>query len=88
MCIRDSRVTVPVGVAEEAGKAFMGDNFKMTLKDLEGRMREAAANLEFANDALSGDGETADRGAVKKVRAEAKAEADERFRKARLGRRR
>ena len=102
------RVTVPVGVAEEAGKAFMGDNFKITLKDLEGRMREAAANLEFetaarlrdeikrlklldlefANDALTGDGEAADRGAVKKVRAEAKAEADERFRKARLGRRR
>jgi excinuclease ABC subunit B len=25
----------------------MGDNFKITLKDLETRMREAAANLEF-----------------------------------------
>jgi excinuclease ABC subunit B len=41
------RVTVPVGVAEEAGKAFLGDNFKTTLKDLEGRMRAAASNLEF-----------------------------------------
>jgi len=40
------RVTVPVGVAED-GKPFMGDNFKTTLKDLESRMREAAANLEF-----------------------------------------
>jgi excinuclease ABC subunit B len=102
------RVTVPVGVAEEAGKAFMGDNFKTTLKDLEGRMRTAASNLEFeeaarlrdeikrlklldlefANDALTGEGETVDRSAVKRVRAEAKAEADERFRKSRLGRRR
>ena len=102
------RVTVPAGVAEDGAKPFLGDNFKATLKDLEGRMREAAANLEFetaarlrdeikrlklldlefANDALTGDGEAADRGAVKKVRAEAKAEADERFRKARLGRRR
>jgi len=40
------RVTVGVGVAEGA-KPFMGDNFKTTLKDLEARMREAAANLEF-----------------------------------------
>jgi excinuclease ABC subunit B len=40
------RVTVPVGIAED-GKPFMGDNFKITLKDLETRMREAAANLEF-----------------------------------------
>ena len=39
-------VTVSAGVAE-AGKAFMGDNFKTTLKDLEGRMRAAASNLEF-----------------------------------------
>ena len=35
---------------------------------------------------LTSEGETADRGAVKKVKAAAKAEADERFRKARLGR--
>ena len=40
------RVTVPVGVAED-GKPFIGDNFKATLRDLEARMREAAANLEF-----------------------------------------
>jgi excinuclease ABC subunit B len=40
------RVTVPVGVAEGA-TPFLGDNFKTTLKDLENRMREAAANLEF-----------------------------------------
>jgi excinuclease ABC subunit B len=41
------RVTVPAGVAEEGGAAFLGSNFKATLKDLEGRMRAAAANLEF-----------------------------------------
>jgi len=99
------RVTVPVGVAED-GKPFMGDNFKTTLKDLEAKMREAAANLEFetaarlrdeikrlkmldlefANEMITPDGETADRGAVKRVKAEAKAESAERFRKARLGR--
>jgi excinuclease ABC subunit B len=39
-------VTVPVGVAED-GKPFVGDNFKATLRDLEGRMRAAASNLEF-----------------------------------------
>jgi len=86
----------------------MGDNFKATLRDLEGRMRAAASNLEFeeaarlrdevkrlklldlefANDALTAPGEAVDRGAVKRVKAEAKAESDERFRKARLGRRR
>jgi excinuclease ABC subunit B len=102
------RVTVPVGVAEDGSKPFMGDNFKATLRDLEGRMRAAASNLEFeeaarlrdeikrlklldlefANDALTAPGEAVDRGAVKRVKAEAKAESDERFRKARLGRRR
>jgi excinuclease ABC subunit B len=41
------RVTVPVGVAEDGAKPFMGDNFKATLRDLEGRMRAAASNLEF-----------------------------------------
>jgi excinuclease ABC subunit B len=101
------RVTVPVGVAED-GKPFMGDNFKTTLKDLEGRMRAAASNLEFeeaarlrdeikrlklldlefANDVLTAPGEVVDRTAVKRIKAEAKAESDERFRKARLGRRR
>jgi excinuclease ABC subunit B len=101
-------VTVPAGVAEEGGgKAFLGDNFKTTLKDLEGRMRAAASNLEFeeaarlrdeikrlklldlefANDALSGPGEGGDRGAVKQIRAEARAEKAEEFRKMR-GRRR
>ena len=95
-------VTVSAGVAE-GGKAFMGDNFKTTLKDLETRMREAAANLEFetaarlrdeikrlkmldlefANEMLTSEGETADRGAVKKVKAEVRAEKAEEFRKAR-----
>lgn len=95
------RVTVPVGVAEDGAKPFMGDNFKATLRDLENRMREAAANLEFetaarlrdeikrlklmdlefANDALTAPGEEVDKGAVKRVRAEARAEAQERFRK-------
>ena len=41
------RVTVPVGVAEDGSKPFLGDNFKATLRDLEGRMKAAAANLEF-----------------------------------------
>ena len=95
------RVLVPVGVAEDAGKPFLGDNFKATLRDLEAKMRQAAADLEFetaarlrdeikrlklldlefANDALTGEGETADREVVKKVRAEARAESQERFRK-------
>jgi len=39
------RLTRP-GVAEEA-KPFIGSNFQAALKDLEGRMREAASNLEF-----------------------------------------
>ena len=93
-------VTVPVGVAE-GDKPFFGDNFRATLKDLEDRMREAAANLEFeeaarlrdeikrmklmdlefANDALTAPGEEVDRTAVKRVKAEARAEAAERFRK-------
>ena len=96
------RVTVPVGVAEDS-RPFMGHNFKTTLKDLETKMREAAANLEFetaarlrdeikrlkmldlefANEVLTAEGETVDRGAVKKVRAEARAEQAERFRKGR-----
>jgi len=98
------RVTVPAGVAEEGAAAFVGNNFKATLRDLENRMKAAAANLEFeeaarlrdeikrlklldlefAADALAGAGETADRGMVKKVKAEARAEAQERFRKGRL----
>ncbi|HEX3699651.1 MAG TPA: excinuclease ABC subunit UvrB [Phenylobacterium sp.] len=95
-------VTVPVGVAED-GKPFMGDNFKTTLKDLEARMREAAANLEFetaarlrdeikrlkmldlefAADALAAPGQTGDREAVKRVKAEVRAEKAAEFRKAR-----
>jgi excinuclease ABC subunit B len=95
-------VLVPAGVAED-GKPFMGDNFKTTLKDLEARMREAAANLEFeeaarlrdeikrlklldlefAADALAGEGQTGDRAAVKQVRAEARAERAAEFRKGR-----
>ena len=99
---RADRVTVSVGVAE-AGKPFVGDNFKMTLKDLETRMREAAANLEFEtaarlrdeikrlktldlefmNDAITADGETADRSAPARLRKEARAEKEEAFRKGR-----
>jgi excinuclease ABC subunit B len=99
------RVTVPVGVAESGdGRAFIGANFKANLKDLEGRMREAASNLEFetaarlrdeikrlkmldlefANEMLTPTGETADRGTVKQLKSEARAEAAERFRKGRL----
>jgi excinuclease ABC subunit B len=40
-------------------------------------------DLEFAADALAGDGEKGDREAVKRVKAEARAEAQERFRKGR-----
>ncbi|ODT88844.1 excinuclease ABC subunit UvrB [Phenylobacterium sp. SCN 70-31] len=95
-------VTVPAGVAE-GDKPFFGDNFKSTLKDLEARMREAAANLEFeeaarlrdevkrlkmldlefANEMLTGEGEAVDRGAVKRVKAEVRAEKAEAFRKGR-----
>jgi len=38
-------------------------------------------DLEFAADALAGEGESGDRAAVKQVRAEARAEQQERFRK-------
>jgi excinuclease ABC subunit B len=41
-------------------------------------------DLEFANDALTAPGEAVDKGAVKRVKAEARAEAAERFRKGRL----
>jgi len=40
-----NRLTRP-GVAESA-KPFIGSNVQAALRDLEGRMREAAANLEF-----------------------------------------
>ena len=39
-------VTVDAGLVE-GGPALMGHNFKATLADMEKRMREAAANLEF-----------------------------------------
>ena len=39
------KLTAP-GVAEES-RPFVGTNFQAALKDLEGRMRNAAANLEF-----------------------------------------
>jgi excinuclease ABC subunit B len=93
-------VTVPAGVAE-GEKPFFGDNFKATLKDLEARMREAAANLEFetaarlrdeikrlkmmdlefANEMLTRDGEQADKGAVKRLKAEVRQEKADEFRK-------
>ncbi|MEH0197554.1 excinuclease ABC subunit UvrB [Caulobacter sp. CCNWLY153] len=46
---RGDRVLVPMGVADASGaeKPFSGDNFKAALRDLEAKMREAAANLEF-----------------------------------------
>src|SRR5450432_1393692 len=43
---RGDRVTVDVGVAEDA-RPFLGSNFQATLRDLEGRMKTAASNLEF-----------------------------------------
>jgi excinuclease ABC subunit B len=100
------RVTVDAGVAESA-RPFLGSNFKATLHDLEGRMKTAAANLEFeeaarlrdeikrlkmldlefANEVFTPEGEAVDKGAVKVVKAQARAEAQERYRKGRLGRR-
>ena len=40
------RVLIPTGVSEDS-RPFLGNNFQATLKDLEGRMRAAASNLEF-----------------------------------------
>ncbi|MBI1686821.1 excinuclease ABC subunit UvrB [Caulobacter hibisci] len=102
---RGDRVLVPMGVSDGAGgeKPFSGDNFKSALRDLEAKMREAAANLEFetaarlrdeikrmklldlefANEVLTGAGETVDKSAPKRVRAEHRAEQAEAFRKAR-----
>jgi len=48
---RGDRVLVPMGVSETDDRPFNGDNFKSALKDLEARMREAAANLEFETSA-------------------------------------
>jgi excinuclease ABC subunit B len=95
------KLTAP-GMKEEA-KPFTGSNFQAALRDLEGRMREAASNLEFeeaarlrdeikrmklmdlefANEALTGEGEAVDTAAPKRWRAEANAEKAERFRKGR-----
>ncbi len=44
---RGDRVTVPVGVQEGGAAAFIGNNFQATVRDVEKKMREAAANLEF-----------------------------------------
>jgi excinuclease ABC subunit B len=97
---RGDRVTIDVGVAEDA-RPFLGSNFQATLRDLEGKMRAHAGNLEFeeaarvrdeikrlklldlefANDALTPAGETADRGAPARARADARAQAAARFRK-------
>ena len=52
------RVTVDAGVAEDA-RPFLGSNFQATLRDLEGRMRAAAANLEFEEAARVRDGDGA-----------------------------
>ena len=38
---------MPVGAAADAAKPFLGNNFQATLRDLETRMRKAAADLEF-----------------------------------------
>jgi excinuclease ABC subunit B len=97
---RGDRVTVDVGVAEDA-RPFLGSNFQATLRDLESRMRTAASNLEFedaarlrdeikrlkmldlefANEALTPTGETPDREAPTRARAQARADAASRFRK-------
>ncbi|MFN4295634.1 MAG: excinuclease ABC subunit UvrB [Brevundimonas sp.] len=96
------KLTAP-GVKEDS-KPFVGTNFQAALKDLESRMREAAANLEFeqaaklrdeikhmklmdlefANEALTGAGETVDKDAPKRDRAAARAASAEAFRKGRL----
>ncbi|MBO9557229.1 MAG: excinuclease ABC subunit UvrB [Caulobacter sp.] len=46
---RGDRILVPIGGIGDGkdAKPFSGDNFKAALKDMEARMREAAANLEF-----------------------------------------
>jgi excinuclease ABC subunit B len=77
---RGDRVNIDVGVAEDA-KPFLGSNFQATLRDLENRMREAASNLEFANEALTPAGEAVDKGAVTRVKAEVRAEKAARFSK-------
>ncbi|WP_284223598.1 excinuclease ABC subunit UvrB [Brevundimonas denitrificans] len=95
------KLTAP-GMKEES-KPFTGSNFQAALKDIESRMRNAAANLEFeeaarlrdeikrmklmdlefANEVLTAEGETVDKSAPKRWRAEAAAEKAEAFRKGR-----
>ncbi|CAL1690814.1 UvrABC system protein B [Brevundimonas subvibrioides] len=41
------RVLIPTTGVKEDARPFIGNNFQATLKDLEGKMREAASNLEF-----------------------------------------
>ncbi len=41
------RVTIPAGLAEETAGDLLGHNLEQVIEDLETRMREAAANLEF-----------------------------------------
>ncbi len=85
---KQGRITVSAGVAEDA-RPFMGSNFQTTLRDLETKMRDAAANLEFetaarlrdeikrlkmldlefANEVMTGAGETADKDVVKREKA-------------------
>jgi excinuclease ABC subunit B len=99
---KGDRVTIEPKTVD-ASKPFLGSNFQATLKDLEGRMRAAASNLEFeeaarlrdelkrlklmdlefANEVLTPAGETADKNVPKQLRAEARAEAQEAFRKGR-----
>jgi excinuclease ABC subunit B len=99
---RGDRVIVDAGVAEDT-RPFLGSNFQATLRDLESRMREAAANLEFeeaarlrdevkrlkmldlefANEAMTAEGETADREVVKREKAVARARYAERGRRRR-----
>jgi excinuclease ABC subunit B len=56
MRIERDQLTLPAGVAEEGAAAFVGNSFKATLRDLENRMRVAAANLEFEEAARLRDG--------------------------------
>ena len=43
----NDRVTVKAGPTDTAAKPFLGSNFQATLRDIETRMRKAAADLEF-----------------------------------------
>jgi excinuclease ABC subunit B len=99
---KGDRVTIEAKPSD-ASKPFLGSNFQATLKDLEGRMRAAASNLEFeeaarlrdelkrlklmdlefANEVLTPEGETADKNVPKQLRAEAREAAQEAYRKGR-----